>query len=249
VTPFNIEFSSRGYELDAEGFIPVYVMLRYMEHLRWGYSIRHLPEVVALFEEGHTFVVVSQTLRVEGDIGMAVPIRGQIWIAHTGRTSLAFHQTFHAAEGGELLAAARTTAVYLGQHGAPAPLPEYIREDPEPLDIPDLNQPELPEMPAATFAYSCRVRTSDLDFLGHMNQANYAAFYDDARRAATGSNAYGSAGLGCGRIRLLHIDYGQPAMPDQRLAIATWKIESNPLRLGFAMLRNDTVISRALMEL
>ena len=236
--------------MDAEGFVPVYVILRYMEHLKWGYTIRHLPGIVALFKEGHTFVVVAQTLRVIGDIAMAVPLRANIWIAHTGRTSLAFHQTFHAVDGSKLLAAGSTTAVYLGQHGAPTPLPEYIeREDPKPFSMPDLHHPELPETPASLYEYSCRVRHSDLDLLGHMNQANYAAFYDDARHTAYGRNAYGSAELGSGRIRLLHIDYGRSAMPGEKLTIATWKIQSTPLGLGFLMRRNGVAISRAVMEL
>jgi acyl-CoA thioesterase FadM len=163
---------------------------------------------------------------------------------------MAFHQTFHAAKGGELLAAGSTTAVYLGQHGAPTLLPEYIQQEvSEPFSMPDLTHPELPRAPASLFEYSCRVRHSDLDFLGHMNQANYAAFYDDARRAACGRNAYGSAGLGSGRIRLLHVDYSRSAMPDEKLVIATWKIQNNPLGLGFLMRRNGIAISRAVMEL
>jgi acyl-CoA thioesterase FadM len=71
------------------------------------------------------------------------------------------------------------------------------------------------------FERSYRVRTSDLDVLGHMNQANYAALYDDTRQAAANRNAYGSGGLGIGRIRFLHIEYLHPALIGEKRLIAS----------------------------
>ncbi len=249
MTRFNIVFDSRGYELDAEGMVPAHVLLRYMEHLRWQYAIRDLPELVALFREGHTFVVVAQTLRVARDIGMSIPISGNLWIGRTGRTSVVFHHAFYSTDDGELFAAGSTTAVYLAQRGVPTPLPDCLwQTDPGPSIMPDLNPSKIPEIPPAQFERSYRVRTSDLDLLGHMNQANYAALYDDTRQAAVKRNAYGFDGLGVGRIRFLYIEYLQPALIGEKLLVASCLIGSNPLNLGFAMRRNNTLISRAVIQ-
>ena len=245
----NIVFESRGYELDAEGMVPAHVLLRYMEHLRWEYAIHDLPELMALFQDCNTFVVVAQTLRVTRDIGMAIPIRCKLWIGRTGRTSIVFHHTFHRVDDGELIAAGSATEVYMSQRGVPTPLPDCLwQEDPDPSMMPDMNPPKFTEIPPSPFEYSYNVRTSDLDLLGHMNQANYAALYDDTRHAAAGCNAYGPNRLGIGRIRFLHIEYLHPAMIGEKLMVATWTIGDDPLNLGFAMRRNDTVIGRAVIH-
>jgi len=249
VTAFDIVFEIRGYELDAEGKVPAHGFLRYMEHLRWEHTIRDLPEISALLRKGHALVVVAQTLRVIKDIGMAgSPIRGSLWIVRTGRTSIVFHHAFHGADDGELYAAGSTTTVYLSPGGTPALLPDcLLRTDPDPAAMPDLNVPKFVEMSPAQFERSYRVRTSDLDFLGHMNQANYAAVFDDARQAAAECNAYGTVGVGTGRIRLLHLEYLHPAVTGEKLTVATWTTGSNPPYLVFTMRRNDTVISRAVI--
>ena len=249
VNPFNIVFGSRGYELDAEGKVPAHVLLRYMEHLRWEYTRRDLRELVALFRQGHTFVVVSQALRVYRDIGLAIPIRGNLWIGRTGRSSIVFHHTFHHADDGELFAAGSTVAVFLAPDTVPTRLPDILEEpDTDPPMMPDLTPPGFTEIPPAPFERSYRVRASDLDLQRHMNQANYAALYDDTRQAAANRNVYGSGGAGMGRVRFLHIEYVHPATAGEKLVVATWPIEGKPLSLGFAMRRNDTLISRAVIQ-
>jgi len=249
VTPFNIEFESRGYELDADGCVPTHMLLRYMEHMRWEYTRRDLQELVALFRQGYTFVVVAQTLRVTGDIGLAVPVRGNLWIGHTGRTSVVFRHAFDDVRSGELFAAGSTTIVFLAPGGAPTPLPDVLGPaDTDPIMIPDLTKPELPEMPPEVFERSYRVRASDLDLQQHMNQANYATLYDDTRQDAANSYFYGPISLGAGRIRFLHIEYIQSAKIGEKLTVASWPIGKNPLRLGFAMRRNDTFLSRAVIH-
>jgi acyl-CoA thioesterase FadM len=246
---FNTVFDTRGYELDAEARVPVHMWLRYMEHLRWEHTVRNSPEISALFRKGDAIVVVAQTLRIIRDIGVAIPIRGTLWIGRTGRTSVVFNHAFHHADDGGLLAAGNIIAVYLSQ-GVPAPLPHHLfRVDPYPFALPELIPAKFPEMPTAPFEYSYRVRTGDLDFLGHVNQASYAALFDDTRQAAAGRNAYGPGGLGLGRIRFLHIKYLHSAMLGENLTIATWPTGNDPLNLVFAMRRNDTLISRAVIQL
>ena len=202
------------------------------------------------YRKGHSIVVVAQTLRVIRGIGVSVPMRGSLWIGRTGRTSVVFNHAFHHVNDGDFLAAGSITAVYLGLNGMPSPLPDSLfQADPDPFIMPDLNPPEFTEIPSESFECIYRVRTSDLDFLKHMNQANYAALYDDTRQAAANRNAYGPDTLGIGRVRFLHIEYLQPALLGEKLVVATWKIGSDPLSLGFAMHQNTTLLSRALIIL
>lgn len=38
--------------------------------------------------------------------------------------------------------------------------------------------------PSSCFTWSCQVRPSDCDLLGHMNNAHYMTLFEDARRAS-----------------------------------------------------------------
>jgi acyl-CoA thioesterase FadM len=244
-----IELVSRGYELDGEGLVSPLVWLRYMEHLRWEYVGKSPPDVKALFRNGHTFVVVAQTLRVTVNIGRAVPIRAALWIGRAGRTSMDFHHAFYRIKNGEILAEGITTVVYLGHNGRPAPLPDslnrFAAESPAMLD---LEPPVISTVPPGSFERTYRVRTDDLDLLQHMNQANYAALYDDARRAAAVEGAYGSGGLGSGRVRLLHIEYLGSALADDELVVATGLGGQDPVTLGFTLCRSESLLGRAIIQ-
>jgi acyl-CoA thioesterase FadM len=244
-----VELVSRGYELDAEGLVPPHVLLRYMEHLRWEYIGGSSNEVKALFREGHTFMVVAQTLRIEGDIGLRIPLRGTLWIGRTGRTSMDFHHVFHRVKDGKLLAEGIVTTVYLGRRGSPTPLPACLDEaDSDPPMKLDLKPPVFGDMPHEPFRRSYRMRIDDLDFLQHVNQANYVALFEDARHAAADECAYGPDGIGKGRVRFLHIEYVRSAIADDELVIATWPDGSDPVALGFALCRGDTLLSRAIFR-
>jgi acyl-CoA thioesterase FadM len=250
MTRLEIELESRGYELDAESLVPPHVLLRYMEHLRWEYARWRVPEVVALFKAGHTFVMVSQTLHIAGGIGLAVPIRGALWIGRVGRTSMDFHHTFHRIKDGSFVASGCATAVYLGSGGTPTPLPEPLRqEDANPPYPGELDLPEFSDTPPESFRRSYRVRTGDTDLLGHMNHAGYAAIFDDARQSAVARSAYGPEGIGGGRIRFLHIEYVQSALPGDEVTVSTWLDGIDPVTLGFEMARENTLLSRAVARI
>ena len=249
MTCIETELVSRGYELDAEGLVPPHVLLRYMEHLRWEYVGRSPQEVKELFRTGHTFVVVSQTMRMPGDIGLATSMRGTLWIGRTGRSSMEFHHALYRIKNGEILAEGIATTVYLGRRGLPTPLPDCLDQvEPDPPINLDLKPPVFNSMPPKSFERSYRVRADDLDFLQHMNQASYAALYDDARRAAAAESAYGPDGLGGGRVRFLHIEYAESTLADDELTVSTGLNGSDPPTLGFALCRGETLLSRAVFQ-
>jgi acyl-CoA thioesterase FadM len=246
----DVEFVSRGYELDSRGLVPPHVLLRYMEHLRWEYARRRASSVASLLRKDRAFVVAAQTLAIAGDIGMAVSIHAAVWIGRTGRSSIEFHHTFHRVADGTLLSEGCATVVCIGDSGFPVPLPDRLRhtDSGPPLRM-DLKPPEFVASLERPFERFYRVRADDVDMLQHVNQANYAAFYDDARQAAAGNGIYGPGDRGGGRIRLLHIDYASSALPGEELAVGTWLIGADPLTLGFTMRRGDTLLSRAVARM
>jgi acyl-CoA thioesterase FadM len=246
MAPLECEFVSRGYELDAEGLVSPHVFLQYLEHLRWEHASRNVSDVRSLMREDRSFVVVAQTLHLLRDIGMAVPMRGTVWIGRAGRTSLDFHHAIHHLKDKELLATGTATVVCVGGNGVSSPLPDRLRRmqqrsawtiSPEP--------PEFSEVPGKFFERSYRVRTADIDLLGHMNQAGYAAFYEDAHRCAIENGAYGPSGAGAGRIRSLRIRYARSAILHEEVSVGTWLAAGDPVRVGFVMRRDGALLSEA----
>ena len=246
MAPLDVEFVSRGYELDARGVVPPHVLLRYMEHMRWENALKSTTDVDSILRSGRSFVVVAQTVQILRYIGMAVRMRGTVWVGRIGRTSMDFHHVIHRTEDSELLVTGNVTIVYLGTDGTPTPLPERLRHARS--DSPWTVEPKPPEftaIPSQTFDRQYRVRADDLDLLQHVNQANYAAFYDDARQIAASRNVYGKDGLGGGRIRLLHIEYSSSAVMGEELSVGTWLVRTEPLTLGFVLRHDDDMLSRA----
>jgi len=246
----DIEFASRGYELDAEGLVPPHVFLQYMEHMRWENARREVSDLGSLMRTDRSFVVVSQTLHIAGDIGMATSMSGTVWIGRTGKTSMDFHHAIHRIGKKELLATGNTTIVCIDENGVPVNLPNRIgRASQDTSWTIDPQPPEFPEMPERLIERSYRVRTSDIDFLGHMNQAGYAGLYEDAHRTATKKNSYGSDGLGGGRMRLLHIEYVHSAVLGEEVSVGTWLAGTDPVTIGFVMRRGNTLLSRAVARM
>ena len=246
MTPLEFEFVSRGYELDAEGLVSPHVFLQYMEHLRWENARRNVSDARSLMREDRSFVVVAQTLNLPREIGMAVPMLGTVWIGRAGRSSLDFHHAIHHRKDGELLATGSATIVCIDGNGVPSPLPDRLRRmqqksawtvSPEP--------PELSEPPGKVFERCYRVRTADIDMLGHMNQASYAAFYEDAHRGAVENGAYGPGGTGAGRIRSLRIRYARSAILHEEVSVGTWLAAADPVTVGFVMRRGGVILSEA----
>ena len=246
MAPTEIEFVSRGYELDAEGLVPPHLFLQYMEHLRWENARRNLSDVGSLMRTDRSFVVAAQTLHIAGDIGMATPMTGTVWIGRAGRSSLDFHHAIHHRKEKALLATCNATIVCLDGDGAPAPLPDRLRrmQQTSPWTI-DPMPPELPELPGSFFERSYRVRTADIDLLGHMNQASYAAFYEDMHRTAIGNGVYGPDRIGSGRMRSLRIRYARSAILHEEVSVGTWLVAADPVTVGFVMRRGGIVLSLA----
>lgn len=226
----------RGTDLDREAKVSAATFLRYFENMRWDAHAAGASALQGLFSGGRAAVVVAQRLRIFGEARFGMKLRGEMWLSRVGRTSLGIEHLL-TTEQGEPVAQCGTTAVHLGVNRRPEPVPDAIRSlvrtDRETVDLPA--PPE--EAPADANVLPHRVRASEIDFLQHVNQANYLSHLDDARRT------HGSQE----RLRTAHIVYEREALESDALQLCTWWLEDGVV--GGVVRRGDEVLCRARLEL
>mmetsp|Transcript_120013 Transcript_120013/g.339584 ORF Transcript_120013/g.339584 Transcript_120013/m.339584 type:complete len:265 (+) Transcript_120013:100-894(+) len=147
-------------------------------------------------------------------------------IARVGRTSWVVHVDI-ASTSGTMLACMQTVFVLLDEQtlSKPQPLPHIddlraIVREASPLPSPDVCA-----RPDDAFVWSCRVRCSDCDLLGHVNNAVYADFFESARRAGLAAGAITPelpATKGASDVHRVLVEYlGQPKAEDVA-EVAVW---------------------------
>jgi acyl-CoA thioesterase FadM len=175
-TSASIRFPVRGNEIGFMGHISPGGLARYCEWARWAAA---LDPAYALAGKLGGGVARAQTLAITGALRFPGDVVVRTSIERVGRTSLDFGHELARAEDGAIVARTRVTVVQLGPSG-PAPLPDEVRALAEPTGAP---APLEAGGPAEGDAFTHRfvVRPSDLDQFGHVNQAKYVDFLDDAR--------------------------------------------------------------------
>lgn len=195
----SITFPVRGNEIGPGMSVTLGGLARYCEWSRWAvFREERAAFLRPAFKGG---VARAQTLEVHGAFTYPGDAVIDVWIARVGRTSLDFGHELRTAEGA-LVARARVTIVQLGESG-PEPFPAWLadhvtaRETASPL--------ALPEGPFEdAFEHGWRVRPSDLDQFGHVNQARYVDHADDTRLFA--HHAGHPAGFS-GGVRAITVSY------------------------------------------
>lgn len=269
--PFEQTITTRGYELDADSLIPPATYLRYLEHLRWqavadqagrrgdrkgdaASSSGHI--LSSLFGQGHSVVVVAQSLLLDGDVGQGVALSASMWVRRVGRTSLDFGHAIIRPDG-STLARALVTAVYRGPEGKPTPVPDVVREqvmaDPHPLArllsrAEAVGRTDRPPSPDA-WSRPVEVRPSDIDLLGHINHANYLSLFDDTRRLAARAGFLESAAAG--RLAAVSLEYRHQAVVGDPLVARVWphREEETSAHLALDLRARETLLARAWITL
>eukprot|EP00435_Cladocopium_sp_Y103_P065596 s993_g27.t1 len=167
--------------------------------------MRSLPTLVLRFQH------CQEGLFADSISGTAVTIHPSL--TRVGRTSYTIQHKVTKSDSQQLLALVETVMVQLDPSLSKA-VPLTCSDELRNLrrDVQSLAE-RLPETfakrPATEECYlwACEVRPSDCDLLGHMNNANYATLFDDARHAA----GYGVD------------DYVLQAQAFEKLTIAVWR--------------------------
>ena len=184
-TRIEVRSELRGWEMGSERVLTPSGIARCFEHMRWemGRRAREMrpdPKLARL-----RGVVRAQTHEYLGQLAYPGAWHGVTALVATGRTSLTYGHEIRD-DAGRLIARARTVIVLIGEDGAPTAVPPTLDIDLDidgSLDAPESLDPP-PLAPGSSLDCTMRTRTSDHDAFGHVNQARYLDYLDDARRAA-----------------------------------------------------------------
>lgn len=221
----------RSYESDAWGYLPTSDILRYLEQ----------SAVAAADDAGYgngfhrrnnsAWVIRRMTLLVPTPVRPGEGIELATWISSFARVRGGREYRVRNANG-ESVATALAEWVYINRTTfAPMALPPEVDADFDPPGAP-VGTYEPPAIEAsddaqAPFEHTVRrtVQWHECDSMGHVNNANYADWLDDAMLAtleATGTDIAEQRDIG---LRLhgeyYKLDYRRAARPGDQLTVAT----------------------------
>ena len=140
-------------------------------------------------------------------------------LTRLGRTSYTIrnHVTSKSTAAELHLATVETVMVQLDDSlskAVPVSCSEQLKSILEPQEGVGIQCPPPGEKPSECFTWTCQVRPSDCDLLGHMNNANYMTLVEDARHAA---------GFGSSDVRVASIEYILQAKAFETMEISMWQ--------------------------
>jgi acyl-CoA thioesterase FadM len=240
--------TTRGYEMDASGVIPLGVLASYMEHTRWQSVADSEFRLATYWKRG---VIRAQHIEMLEPVRFDTELSIDCTVGRLGRTSLDLCHHVRRLGDGRLVARATVTAVNLDDLGRPAPLDAGAQEllgDPPALPSAAFSG----EAPGSVWTREITVCPSDQDVLQHVNHARYIDFVEDTRALAARAGAYGSASEAAQLSpRRIAISYERQAAFGDVLKAITWRLEENRHAFGFELRRESTeleLVARARVE-
>jgi acyl-CoA thioester hydrolase len=225
-------FRVRFYECDAYGHMNNTTYLRYMQEAAFDASAAAGYDLARYDALGRYWLIR------ETDIEYLLPLRyGDsvdvvTWIEDFRRVRSRRMYEFRQCGGGALVARAATDWVYInGATGKPATIPPeligaFFPDGAPPMAPPRAKFPDPPAPPLGVFVVRRRVAWQDIDSAGHVNNAVYLAYAEDAGvriAAARGWPMTRMMQQGFGIIARRHqIEYREPGLLDDELDVSTW---------------------------
>jgi acyl-CoA thioesterase FadM len=217
--PYRIRFDECG----ADGVVRTSALLRYAQDVAWIHSERLGFDRPWYAERGLAWVVRAAELAIVARVSLGDTL--SITTAITGfRKVWARRRTEARLEDGTLALWAHTDWVMTDTRGMPGRVPpEFpgafaVAPGPfEPGRVP------LPPTPRDAVVHVTRVRPQDVDPMGHVNNAAYLDYLEEALLAA-GEDGIAAIGEIPRRVRL---EYVQPAAPFAVLEGAAWPMAAD----------------------
>lgn len=225
-------FRVRHYECDAYGHLNNANYARYMQEAAFdasaavGYSKERYESMGFLWLARETEIEYLQP------VGYGDTLEVKTWVGDFRRVRSRRFYEFRRAGTDDLIARANTDWVYLERETLrPAVVPPEMIAAFAPEGLPDEAPrrdrfPTPPPAPPGVFSLRRRVEWRDIDTAGHVNNATYFNYIEDAGIQV--SNHYGwplprsvSEGFAV-MARKHHIEYRVPAVLDDEIDIATW---------------------------
>ena len=216
--PYRVRFDECG----PDGVARSSTLLRYAQDVAWVHSERMGFDRAWYIERGLTWVVRAAELAILEPVLLGQTL--DISTAVTGfRKVWARRRTEARLPGGTLALWGHTDWVMTDDRGLPARIPS---EFPGAFSVPpgtfEPGRVPLPPTPSDAAIARTIVRPQDLDPMGHVNNAAYLDYLEEALIAA-GAPAAGAVST---LPRSVRLEYVTPAAAAEELAGAVWPDES-----------------------
>ncbi|HLX35904.1 MAG TPA: thioesterase family protein [Candidatus Limnocylindrales bacterium] len=212
VAGYRVRFDEAG----PDGRIRTSALLRYAQDVAWRHSEFLGFDRRWYTERGRWWVVRAVDLEVLAPIPMGRTLRvstavvghRRIWARRLGECRLA---------DGTLAAIVTTDWVILDDRGRLVRIPPDFGLSFSNPELPgDIARVEQPEPPPDVHGLELRVRPADLDPMGHVNNAVYVDWLEEALASAGLTSATSDLPRGC------RVEYRASAAPGDEVAIRTW---------------------------
>jgi acyl-CoA thioester hydrolase len=227
-------FRVRHHECDANGRAHAATYLNFMQEAAFdasaaaGYDFSRYSDLNLHWLVRETDITYLKPKSMRYDASVQV----KTWVIDFRRVRSRRAYEFSLDDSTELLAQASTDWVLLDSAtGRPTQIPPEMRwaffPQGPPETAPRRNRyPSSKSPQAGAFQLHWRIRWSDLDSVGHVNNAVYLSFLEDAAISAATENGWPPARLHERELDLVNrrhqIEYRQPAFLDDELVLTTW---------------------------
>ena len=225
-------FQVRQYECDAYSHLHNSNYVRYMQEAAFEASADAGYDLARYNTIGHYWIIRETTIEYLKPVFYNEKVQVKTWVLDFRRATSRRAYEFYRQPEAELVAKAYSDWVFLdSQTGLPARIPESMKVDFYPEGSPDVfparqPNPPAPEPPPGVYSYAHKVTWREIDLAHHVNNAVYLDYLDDAGNGVLEAYNWSfermqQAGFAI-VIRRNQIQYHQPALLDDELAISTW---------------------------
>lgn len=250
----------RWADLDLLGHVNNAVYVDYLQEARVDMLAVHAP-VTGGEELAEGVVVVGHEVEFLAPLGYRTePVRIESWVSRISAAAFTMrYEILDLADDGTRRVFARAATVlapYVFAEERPRRLraPEldvlrrFLEPDPEPTRDPRPARAPASH-PPRRHRYACRVRFSDVDVFGHVNNVKYLEYYQEARLVFLQSlgEGYDDSGFSLVVARV-DVEYRRPILfRADPYVVETWVVRTgrSSFTLGSEIKDDDLVLSRA----
>lgn len=225
-------FRVRHSECDVHGIVRDASYLRYMESTAFDASAAAGFDQARYVAINRMWLIRETVIDFHNVLRMGDRVAVKTWVADFRRVRSRRAYELRHADTGVVAAAAHTDWAFLDMTtGRPAVIPADLIAVFFPEGLPDQPEPRS-RFPAAeppmsgAFTLRRHVEWRDLDSAGHVNNAVYLDYVEDAAWRHLAACGWPIARLAAEGIDLAtyrhRIEYRQPALPPDELEVATW---------------------------
>ena len=218
--PYRVRFD----ECNPDGIARSSAILRYAQDIAWIHSERLGFGGEWYAERGLAWVVRAAELVVLAPIPLGTTLTLATSVVGQRKVWARRRTDGHLADG-TLALWGHTDWVMTDHRGAPSRVPpEFMTAFDVPLGSFEPGRVPLPPTPADAVLHRVDVRPQDLDPMGHVNNAAYLDYLEEALFAA----GPGGAVLTAAVPRRIRLEYLYPASPGAMLTGAAWAMPAAP---------------------